>query len=266
MTAAKQPAAQVLKAGVMEMSAIVPAESQLILSTLQGLPPLVWYWEECRTPDQKQHFSDLQESSQRLRTLLNNYFSDQLDDWSGLSQSEISFWKMRRDYWTSLYSLIRNGWEAIEPAFAKAGIEVSTPGSLVSLLFEWQITVLFIECLDLAPPSMTRFSPRKVYNQYKSSLKPVKDRDATLRNAISKWEKAQQTGEWLSYVPDILLNCILIPCHQAAKRDRSVRGSLKAFKSIKEELRDDSYRDFHPRKGARGYQWVNGVKLPLTNS
>jgi hypothetical protein len=248
------------------MRAIAPAENQLILSTLQGLPPLGWYWADCRTADQKQHFFDLQAHYQRLRTLLHNYFSEQLDDWSGLSQSEVSSWKMRRAYWTSLYDLIRNGWEAIAAAFAEAGVEVSTPGNLLVLVLEWEAAGLLVECLNLAPLSMTRFSPQKAYNHYKESLKPVKDRAAALRNALSNWEKAKQTDEWLLYAPDAHLNLILKTCHQAAKRDRVVRKSLKAFNSNKEELRDEIYKDFHPRKKARGYQWVNGQKLSLTSS
>lgn len=232
-------------------------EKEAILERLGNLPPEIWLLADCHTDDQRTHWSDCKLYFMWLKRLLKDYFAggEEAQALDLLPLKEKQFWAKERDSYINLYGIIHYSWGAIRRALEKTQVDtIHSPGEMLIKVLDQKATMMFYGCTEYAPPEFGRFSPRKVYTEYRKTFKYKSPQEAIAN--LSK-EKLR---------PDAYRRFCLTIAEQEARRDSYLREKLTYYYRKWSELDAELYAQNHPRKGEPGYQWVNGRKEALSKS
>lgn len=226
-------------------------KEQSIVKYLKLLPDSS-FKETWNTEEQIEHWNIWDIYYTNIGILLIHYFrGTYLKELDSIHPKDNEYWSNIQDMYIYLYDLIRKDWINVKNKFTKCGHVFDEPHQLFTQILTEESEFEFSRCTNDTDIEFTRFSPKKLYQQYQQYRKKnyfnTKDKDI-INKIISR--------------RPIYLSCLNI-IEKSSLTNKNILQALKRYKCLKDEVDLFRYSSCHPRKNRNGYQWVNGNKEPI---
>lgn len=246
----------------------VPEITRLsLLGGLGALPDEDWLLL-CSHPDQEQHWRQTKAFFKKLETMLRAYFEGSGGfPYPEATETERNLLTRQRDRWLLLSLILHDGWDEIvkkaeEAKIADVLLFPSTPREMLLEILTGRAIGMFWECLEIATPSQSHFSPSSLHKRFRECQKL--NRCAATGKGFTQKQQSDITRlrkdlpPWQFRAHE---NFCIAVCEKASKRNRPLGEKMKLWKLNEGKLETEMLKVTHPQKGTEGHQWVNGQRV-----
>ncbi len=236
---------------------IPPSEQETILTGLNDIPAeyLLELLETVKaTDDQLQHWAEVKDLFQLLRSELKAYFSNQKSTFESPNQRVTEYLDLALAFYVELYGLIQSRFDLLEKTAYKINLDFPwrTPGELLVSILENQAASML--CEAFLP--YHNFSPKKLKAFLKGIAEGKKPKPATKQKSLESWYKNHFQPKDLQ-IFNVLLVFVLEVCVVASLRDNSLKRRLYYLSLRADDLNQATIR-LLPKTG--GWQWDKGTR------
>jgi hypothetical protein len=238
----------------------IPPIGKRELEAMIGIPPDEWLMVRDRTAHEFIYWMYLRQLYTSIKLQFEDLFS------GGSNSAELPLCEfcpeipreavqLYYDYYLALYLLIHASFAEI-----KAGMDWKIPPSGAGELLWWLMALdaaaMLSECVAGA-----RYAPRREFDYLR-----LKQKEATITkpNELSKLQKLeaqQQRPNHLALKGEVIKICAKL---SKPKLNNRIRQKLGAYKQADAALNQLWAANNHPRKGRKGWQWINGTCFEIS--
>lgn len=239
-------------------------EQQLVLTTVSGLPPVLWL-KQCKTEDQIKHWVLVQDIYRDIYLELKAYFNGIENTNTSKPERFQKAYKAWSQQYIALYDLIFKAYPEIKKAFQKNNIALALqPGELLCRILELDCQAVFEQC-----QTYTKMSPPEIYKLMKFSAEAEELAQKSNLNRQQKRELdnfLKKINVLTHPMKDFYMLKNLVDSVGSKSRDMSVKRAYRNYREAVSLAGGSLAYFLHPSKNTQGHQFNKGLLEPLNKT